>query len=289
MKLSNNKRVTYVGQWPEYVTATAQQNYLTAELGIQEAAKQGYSHWYIDGSLPGERPADWSEKRIKAMRETISKVGVKPIYHGNFKAPLGSDVREMSGAALEYIKREVDLSSALGGAPVIVHGGGIVEPRLVIEARRSGLNTLIDNLGELVDYARERNVEIWLENLSNYTRFHPFYYICVNEEECSEVLGNVPGLKFFFDVSHAHVNEGDPVKVFERLHQHVVGMSFSDNKGERDSHFPLGRGTLDYPGLVKSILKYEWRGLVGFETRGSTLSESIAYLNGVHGLPDKVA
>lgn len=287
--MTNNASGTFVGQWPEYITATAQQNYLTAELGIQEAAKQGYSHWYIDGSLPGERPADWSESRIKAMRETISKVGVKPVYHGNFKAPLGSDVREMSGAALEYIKREVDLSSALGGAPVIVHGGGIVEPRLVIEARRSGLNSLIDNLGELVDYARGRNVEIWLENLSNYTKFHPFYYICVNEEEYAEVLGNVPGLKFFFDVSHAHVNEGDPVKVFERLHQHVVGMSFSDNKGERDSHFPLGRGSLDYPGLVKSILKHEWRGLVGFETRGSTLSESIAYLNGVHGLPDKVA
>ncbi|MEJ5061276.1 MULTISPECIES: sugar phosphate isomerase/epimerase family protein [unclassified Pseudomonas] len=287
--MTNNTSGTFVGQWPEYIIATAQQNYLTAELGIQEAAKQGYSHWYIDGSLPGERPADWSENRIKAMRETISKVGVKPVYHGNFKAPLGSDVREMSGAALEYIKREVDLSSALGGAPVIVHGGGIVEPRLVIEARRSGLNSLIDNLGELVDYARGRNVEIWLENLSNYTKFHPFYYICVNEEEYAEVLGNVPGLKFFFDVSHAHVNEGDPVKVFERLHQHVVGMSFSDNKGERDSHFPLGRGSLDYPGLVKSILKHEWRGLVGFETRGSTLSESIAYLNGVHGLPDKVA
>ncbi|MFY0728577.1 sugar phosphate isomerase/epimerase family protein [Pseudomonas sp. NFX15] len=278
--------------WPEYISGTAQQNYLTAEAGILEAAKQGYSHWYIDGSLPGEHPSDWTESRIEALCETISRLGVKPIYHGNFKAPLGSDVRELGGAALDYIKREVDLSSALGGAPVIVHGGGIVEPRLVIEARRLGLNALIDNLGELVEYARERNVEIWLENLSNYTKFHPFYYICVNEEEYAEVLGSVPGLKLFFDVSHAHahVNDGDPVKVFERLHQYVVGMSFSDNKGERDSHFPLGRGSLDYPGLVKAILKHEWRGLVGFETRGSTLSDSLAYLNAIgNRISDKVA
>ncbi|MND68889.1 fructoselysine 3-epimerase [compost metagenome] len=279
-----------VEKCPEYITGTAQQNYLTAEHGILEAAKQGYTHWYIDGSLPGERPSDWTENRIAALRESISNMGVKPVYHGNFKAPLGSDVRELGGAALDYIKREVDLSSALGGAPVIVHGGGIVEPRLVIEARRLGLNTLIDNLGELVEYARERNVEIWLENLSNYTKFHPFYYICVAEDEYAEVLENVPGLKFFLDVSHAHVNDGDPVKVFERLHQHVVGMSFSDNKGERDSHFPLGRGTLDYPGLIKAILKHEWHGLVGFETRGSTLSDSLAYLNAVGSrLSDKVA
>ncbi|AFY21883.1 hypothetical protein PputUW4_04693 [Pseudomonas sp. UW4] len=187
-----------VEKCPEYITGTAQQNYLTAEHGILEAAKQGYSHWYIDGSLPGERPSDWTENRIAALRESISNIGVKPVYHGNFKAPLGSDVRELGGAALDYIKREVDLSSALGGAPVIVHGGGIVEPRLVIEARRLGLNTLIDNLGELVEYARERNVEIWLENLSNYTKFHPFYYICVAEDEYAEVLENVPGLKFFW-------------------------------------------------------------------------------------------
>ncbi|MBV6824195.1 sugar phosphate isomerase/epimerase [Pseudomonas sp. PD9R] len=278
------------GVWPEYVSGTAQQNYLKAEVGILEAAKQGYSHWYIDGSLPGERPSDWTESRIDALRETILKTGVKPIYHGNFKAPLGSDVQEIGTAALDYIKREVDLSAALGGAPVIVHGGGVVEPRLVIEARRMGLTAFIDNLGELVDYARERNVEIWLENLSNYTKFHPFYYICVTEDEYAEVLGNVPGLKFFFDVSHAHVNDGDPVKVFDRLHQYVVGMSFSDNKGERDSHFPLGRGSLDYPGLVKAILKHEWRGLVGFETRGSTLSDSVAYLNSIGSrITDKVA
>lgn len=266
-------------RWPGYMTGAAQQNYLKAEQGALEAAAQGYSHWYIDGSLPGERPADWTASRIDALHETMQRLGVKPIYHGNFKAPLGSDVRELGGAALDYIKREVDLSASLGGAPVIVHGGGIVEPRLVIEARRMGLTMLIDNLRELVDYANQRNVEIWLENLSNYTRFHPFYYICVTEDEYAEVLDSVPGLKFFFDVSHAHVNEGNPVEVFERLHQHVVGMSFSDNKGERDSHFPLGRGTLDYPGLVEAMHKHEWRGLIGFETRGSTLSDSLAYLN----------
>jgi sugar phosphate isomerase/epimerase len=267
--------------WPEYMNGVAQQNYLKAEQGILEAAAQGYSHWYIDGSLPGERPAEWTTSRIEALQETMGRLNVKPVYHGNFKAPLGSDVPELGGAALDYIKREVDLSASLGGAPVIVHGGGIVEPRLVIEARRTGLAMLIDNLGELVEYARQRNVEIWLENLSNYTRFHPFYYICVTEDEYVEVLDNVPGLKFFFDVSHAHVNDGNPVAVFERLHQHVVGMSFSDNKGDRDSHFPLGRGSLDYPGLVEAIMKHEWRGLIGFETRGSTLSESLAHLKAI--------
>ena len=99
--------------WPSYITAAAQQDYLKAEDGILKAAEQGYSHWYIDGSLPGERPGDWNYQRIRTLNEMIATVGVKPIYHGNFKAPLGSDVPELGRSALEYIKREVDLSAAI--------------------------------------------------------------------------------------------------------------------------------------------------------------------------------
>ncbi|MFC5473395.1 sugar phosphate isomerase/epimerase family protein [Paraherbaspirillum soli] len=251
---------------------------MRAEEGLAEAAIHGYSHWYIDGSLVGERPADWTEARISAMCKSIEDAGIKPIYHGNFKAPLGSDVPEMALAAVNYVKREIDLCAQLGGIPLIVHGGGIVEPRLVKEARSIGLENLIRNLNELVAYGRERNVDIWLENLCNYNKFHPFYYIYTTEDEYAKVLEQVPGIYFFLDVSHAHVNDGAPIQVFERFHHRIAGMSFSDNAGDRDSHMPLGRGNLDYPQLLQAIRKVSWQGIIGFETRGSTLSHSAQYL-----------
>ncbi|MFK0312315.1 sugar phosphate isomerase/epimerase family protein [Pseudomonas sp. NPDC090233] len=265
--------------WPAFMTASALQDYLSAETGLQSAVEQGYSHWYIDGSLEGEGPADFTAERLAELNQRMASSGVKPIFHGNFKAPLGSDVEALAAAALDYVKKEVDVCAALGGAPLIVHGGGVVEPRLVKEAREKGLGRLIDNLRELVAYGKERGVEIWLENLCNYTRFHPFYYICTTEDEVEQVLEAVPGLHMFLDVSHAYVNGGDPLSFFWKFTDRVVGMSFSDNNGDRDSHFPLGRGNLDFPALVNAIQYTGWKGLIGFETRGGTLMGGVSHLN----------
>lgn len=268
--------------WPPFMAAAAQQDYLTAEAGLARALEQGYSHWYIDGSLEGERPEDFTPARVEALNAMVRQSGVQPILHGNFKSPLGSDVPALAEAALHYACREVDLCAALGGAPLIVHGGGVVEPRLVSDIRRAGLEQLIRNLQSLVAYGAERGVEIWLENLCNYTRFHPFYYICTTPEEVAAVLEQVPGLHLFFDVSHAYVNGGDPVAMFQRFHPRIVGMSLSDNNQDRDAHLPLGAGNLPFSTLLTAIRACRWRGMIGLETRGGTLGQAVQHLTALH-------
>lgn len=267
--------------WPDFMAAAAQQDYLDAESGLARALQQGYSHWYVDGSLHGERPEDFPRERIDALLELMQQTGMRPIYHGNFKSPLGSDVPALAAAALHYACREVDVCAQLGSAPLIVHGGGVAEPRLVAEVRQAGLHQLIANLRALVAYAAPRGVQVWLENLCNYTRFHPFYYICSTPDEIATVLDQVPGLHLFFDVSHAYVNGGDPVAMFRRFHRRIVGMSFSDNNQDRDAHLPLGAGNLPFDALVAAITEADWRGMVGFETRGGTLAGSVHQLNGL--------
>ncbi|GAB7529083.1 hypothetical protein PS3A_14920 [Pseudomonas sp. 3A(2025)] len=269
------------------MAAAAQQNYLSAEAGLLLAQQEGYSHWYIDGSLEGERPTDFDTSRVLALNRLVLETGIKPIYHGNFKAPLGSDVKALANSALDYVKQEVDLCQALGCQSLIVHGGGVVEPRLVREACKIGLGNLIENLGQLVAYGKQHGVDIWLENLCNYTRFHPFYYICTTEDDIETVLTAVPGLHLFLDVSHAYVNGGDPLSFFNKFNSRIRGMSFSDNKGDRDSHSPLGRGTLDFSGLISAVTRTQWQGTIGFETRGSTLTDSVNFLNGLSSAPNQ--
>jgi L-ribulose-5-phosphate 3-epimerase len=270
--------------WPDFMAAAAQQDYLDAESGLTRALQQGYSHWYVDGSLHGERPEDFPRERTDALLELMQQTGMRPIYHGNFKSPLGSDVPALATAALHYACREVDVCSRLGGAPLIVHGGGVVEPRLVAEVRQAGLHQLITNLRALVAYAAPRGVQVWLENLCNYTRFHPFYYICTTADEIATVLEQVPGVHLFLDVSHAYVNGGDPVAMFRQFHNRIIGMSFSDNHQDRDAHLPLGAGSLPFDALVAAIIEAGWRGMVGFETRGGTLAGSVQQLSGLAAL-----
>lgn len=258
------------------MTGCVIQQYHGAEDGARHAAKHGYSHWYIDGANYEDAPARWDDDRCAAMRGLMRQLDVRPIYHGNFKAPLASDVPELRAAAVGYVKVEIDVAGKLG-APLIIHGGGIVEPRNVKEAIDVGLAGFVESLQTLGAYAADRGVELWLENLSHYKKFHPFYYMFTNIEHYRYVLSRVPELKMLFDVCHETVGGGDPVAVFEELSDRIAAFSFSDTDGQRDSHWPLGEGTIDFDGLTASIVRRQWRGLVAFETRLADPAENLRF------------
>ncbi|MCY7294562.1 sugar phosphate isomerase/epimerase [Alteromonas sp. a30] len=267
--------------FPLYMSGAIIQQYHGAEAGAEHAYEHGYTHWYIDGANKEDRPSEWSSERIKNMRNKIQELGVSPVFHGNFKAPLASDVPELRKAALEYLKTEIDLSAELG-APVILHGGGIVEPRSVKEAIEQALEGYVETIQEAMSYAQSKGVELWLENLSNYQRFHPFYYVFTNIKHYRYVLDRVPGIKMIFDVCHETVGGGDPLAVFNELHDRIAAFSFSDTDGTRDSHWPLGKGKIDWNGLTKCIVEKDWHGLVAFETRNVEPKENIQFVNALY-------
>lgn len=55
-----------------FCLGVAQHKYLGAEKGLQSAIDGGYSHWYIDASLLGERVEDWTDARIASLQEKIA-------------------------------------------------------------------------------------------------------------------------------------------------------------------------------------------------------------------------
>ncbi|WP_047249296.1 sugar phosphate isomerase/epimerase family protein [Chromobacterium subtsugae] len=258
----------------------AHQKYLSAEKGIEAAHAGGCSHWYVDGSLIGEMVGDWDEARVDNLKKLIRETGVQPIFHGNFKAPLGSDVEDFRAAAVCYVKKEVDIASKLG-APLIIHGGGIVEPKMIVQAKKNALNNYLKSIVELAEYAAERSVDLYLENLSNYKNYRPFHYVYTNEEEYDYILGNLPDFKnvfLFLDAGHANVGDGKPAEVIRKYHHLIKGISFSNNNGMQDQHFGINDGTLDYKELISAIEQTGWKGLVAFETRNQSTETSLKEL-----------
>lgn len=261
-----------------FVTGYAQQEYLPAEKGILSAKKENCDYWYIDGSLESEMPENWHHKRIDCMLKQIADLKVKPIFHGNFKSPLASDVEDIRKAAVVYTKKEIDIAHYLN-APLILHGGAIVEPRLIRKVKQKALEHYLISVNELYEYAQTKKVNLYLENLCNYKHYRPFHYIFTHEEEIEFILSKTEGISLFLDIGHANVCEGDPVHLINKYHQKISGMSFSNNDGFKDQHFGLSKGTINYENILKTILRTRWKGLIGFETRGKTTQESIAELN----------
>jgi len=265
---------------PVFMSGFAAQKYHVAEEGVVYAASKGCTHWYIDGSIHSDSATEWDNNRISSMQDKIQRYGVNPIFHGNFKAPVASDVPELRKASVEYIKKEIDLCAHLN-APLIVHAGGVVEPRKVNVVREKALNGYIESIRELTEYAAGKGVQVWLENLCNYQKFHPFYYIFTNYDEYEFILSEVDNVSFIFDVCHETVGKGDPLYVFDKLHHRISAFSFSDTMGDRDSHMPLGTGIIDYTALVRRLIAKDWLGVIAFETRGVEVDENIRYLNGI--------
>lgn len=257
-----------------FATSFALQEYHSAEDGLMEAVKANYTHWYIDGSLEENFAETWDEKRICTLQDKIQRYNVKPIYHGNYKVPLASDVSILRKTAIEYTKKEIDLASYFN-APVIIHGGAIVEPRLVNKAKQAALDNYLDSIQMLVGYAKAKNVEIYLENLSNYKNYRPFHYIFTDMDEFEYILNKVSDVKFFLDIGHANICDGSPVDIIKKYHSRIAAMSFSNNDGKRDQHLRLSNGTIDYKQILSTILSTQWKGMIAFETRGVSAVQSI--------------
>lgn len=264
-----------------FVKGYAQQEYLSAEEGILCAKKEGCDYWYIDGSIDSEFPTNWHSSRVDGMLKLIEDYSMKPIFHGNFKSPLASDVEEIRKAAVMYTKKEIDLACLLG-APLIVHGGVVVEPRLIRKVKEIAIKNYLYSVSELFEYALQKNVDLYLENLCNYKHYRPFYYIFTHEEEIEYVLSALQGVYLFLDIGHANVCDGDPIELIKKYHSKIVGMSFSNNDGEHDQHLGLNKGKINYEFIIKTIIDSNWSGIIGFETRGKTTRESILELNAIY-------
>lgn len=261
-----------------FVTGYAQQQYLKAEAGILSAKKDNCAYWYIDGSLESDMPHLWEKDRICALKKQIDFHQVRPIFHGNFKSPLAYDVDDIRKAAIEYTKKEVDIAHHLN-APLILHGSVIVEPRLIRKAKKVALDNYLRSISELYEYAQSKQTDLYLENLCNYKHYRPFHYIFTQTEEIEYILSNIEGINLFLDIGHAHVCDGNPADLIRKYHKRIFGMSFSNNNGQQDQHLGLYKGTIDYQVIIQSIVDTQWKGIVGFETRGKTTQDSIFDLN----------
>ncbi|MEC5161822.1 L-ribulose-5-phosphate 3-epimerase [Janthinobacterium sp. CG_23.3] len=267
-----------------FASGIAHQKYLRAEDGINVAFESGCTHWYLDASLIGEMVDDWTDERIDNLNTLIRKTRVQPIFHGNFKAPLASDVDVFRVAAVAYVKKEIDICAKIK-APLIAHGGCIVEPKMVVQAKKIALDNYLKSVTELAEYAADKGVDIYLENLSNYKNYRPFHYIFTNFDEYAYIFDNLKdnqNVFMFLDIGHENICDGNPVDVIRKHHHRIKGISFSNNNGVQDQHFGIGEGTLDYDAIIDEILKCGWRGLVAFETRSRSTAQSVADISEIN-------
>ena len=148
--------------------------------------------------------------------------------------------------AMDELKRVIDVAEDVPFARMILHMGG---SRETADPRKR--DAAFSSLEHLVLHAKHAGVTICVENTTS-EMGDPVYLRSFVDET------RLTGLRFNFDVGHAHLAEGPEkeriAKSFEPLKGLIASAHIHDNHGEKDEHLPPYDGTIEWPSAL-TLLK----------------------------------
>ncbi len=106
------------------------------------------------------------------------------------------------------------------------------------------LDAAFSSLEEISVFAKQRGVEVLLENTPNEMS---------SAEKLNHFLGQTHlNLNYCFDVGHAHMT-GNIAAEFELMKERIRSTHLHDNNGREDLHLFPGEGTIDWPAAMRLL------------------------------------
>jgi len=146
---------------------------------------------------------------------------------------------------MDELKRVIDVAEDLPFPRMILHMGG---SREAADPRKR--DAAFSTLEHLMLHARHVGVTLCLENTTSEMGEPAYLRSFVDETRLT-------GLRFNFDIGHAHLTDGDEAgriaRSLEPLKDLVASTHIHDNHGEKDEHLPPYDGTIDWAKAVKTL------------------------------------
>jgi sugar phosphate isomerase/epimerase len=189
---------------------------------------------FIDLTLEPPAAAAWRVD-AKAIRRVLNDTGLKAVGHTAFYLPMASPFEDVRCAAVNELKRCLDVFAEVGVEWMNVHPDRYAP----MHDRRFFIEGNIRTLNELIAHGRKSGVGLMIENLPG--DFN-------NSQQLGELLAPVPELGLHLDIGHAnllvpHNTTGEILRDWGSRLRHV---HLHDNKGgSADLHLALGTGSVD--------------------------------------------
>src|ERR1700756_2690099 len=147
--------------------------------------------------------------------------------------------------AMDELKRVIDVADDLPYARLILHMGG---SRETADPRKR--DAAFSSLEHLVLHAHHAGVSICVENTLSEMGSPDYLRAFVDETRLT-------GLRFNFDIGHAHLAEFPEEERLERsfapMKDLLSSVHLHDNHGEKDEHLPPYDGSIHWPSAVKVL------------------------------------
>jgi sugar phosphate isomerase/epimerase len=206
----------------------------------------------------GENRLFWRDSGVSSPLDS----GFLLIAHGPAEGP-PNDADGIRSRYLPALKDAVDTAACMGIDLLTIHlwmDGRFVKPR-IIDLKK-------DALRDLAAYAREREVVVSLENLSE------------PASDLEPIVEAVPGLGLTLDMGHAQLltEKNRSFEIIERLRDSIRHVHLHDNLGGNgagdDLHLPVGEGIIDFPAILAELVKAGYDGTITLELESEHLDSA---------------
>jgi sugar phosphate isomerase/epimerase len=218
------------------------------------------------------------------------KLGIKNISLKEFHLKLTATDSEIA----EAVKKCKDAGVALGSGGVIYMKSEAEVDSAFEYARKAGMNMIIGvPQHEMLPYAekkvKEYNIRLAIHNHGPGDKVYP------SCESAYVLIKNMdPRMGLCLDIGHTQRIQRDPSAdlkdYFDRIFEiHMKDVTSSDQDGKA---IEIGRGVIDIPGFLKTVVKKKFSGIISFEYEKDDadpvpgLAESLGYVKGVLAVID---
>src|SRR5215208_4715468 len=209
---------------------------------------------FIDLTLEPPMAASWKVDPV-AIRRALERHRLAVVGHTAYYLPIASGIEEIRRAALEELRRCVDVFAAIGARWMNIHP----DRHAPMHDRAFFVHKNLATLQELLPYATERGIGLMVENLPG-----DFNTAC----QLGELLDPLPELGPHLDIGHANLLVvHSTVDEFLRTYgARLCHVHLHDNKGgSADLHLPLGTGSVDVRGAVRGLKSVGYDGTITLE------------------------
>jgi sugar phosphate isomerase/epimerase len=205
------------------------------------------------------------------VRNAIETSNMRFKIHAPFSdiniAAFDSRTREY---ATNTILETIRLTNELGIDVITFHPGYILAIEWYDKERVPKFTR--ESLVKIAKGSREYSVQVALENMPNMR-----FAICRTAREMEEMLNDLD-IQICCDIGHANTND----QIFEmlKLKERFVNIHLHDNIGEKDKHMTLGKGNIDFKGILLKLKDYKGDYIIESRNLDSAI-ESKAVLQGL--------
>ncbi len=209
---------------------------------------------FIDLTLEPPEAAVWKADPNE-IRSVINDHGLEVIGHTAYYLPLASPFESLRRAAVEELKRCLEVFGKVGAKWMNLHPDG----KAPLHDKNFHVERNLQTLRELLTVSRDCGVGLMIENL-------PGKWNTVLE--LSRLLEPLPEIGLHLDIGHANlmVEENTTEELLSIYAPRLRHVHLHDNKGGgADLHLPLGSGTIDIPHCIRLLKKARYDGTITLE------------------------